>query len=82
VGRAVMDYVGKALAELRVTSLQQIQVETAQVWCGRSLAAHMLGLTADAIEYGHEAIEHAALSGDDRLLSAIRSSLFAQGILP
>ena len=75
-----MDYVGKALAELRVTSLQQIQVETAQVWCGRALAAQMLGLTADAIEYAHEAIEHAALSGDDALLRDVRAMLAAHGL--
>lgn len=67
--------VDHALTEIDPTagkSLQAIQKETAYVWGSRALAAlvlfragrgdHMLG---DALEYAHEAIEHAALAGPD-----------------
>lgn len=63
------------LAELRKKTLHQIQVETAIKWCGRACAAALMGRMDDAEEYAHEAIEHAALSGDDSLLKGVRSAL-------
>jgi hypothetical protein len=61
-----------SLAEIQQKSLTEIQRETAEKWCARSLAAYMLfhehGDTTwylDAEEYRHEALEHAALIEDD-----------------
>jgi hypothetical protein len=34
----------------------------------------------DAIEYAHESIEHAALSGDDTVLADVRASLAQYGV--
>jgi len=70
-------YITRALEELRSKSLVEIQIETALVWCGRACAAARLGIHRDSDEYAHEAIAHAALSGDDALLKYIRG-LFAQ----
>lgn len=66
----------EALSELQQKSLKQIQVETAEKWCGRAAAARLLGLPErDVTEFAHEAIEHAALSGDDSVLRIIRKAL-------
>lgn len=73
-------YVRKALVELQRKSLRDIQIETALTWAGRACAAARLGLAEDAIEYAHEAIEHAALSGDDALLASVRASVRASGV--
>jgi len=73
-------YIERALREVRRKSLRQVQVETAQVWFGRAVAAAQLGHHEDAIEYAHEAIEHAALSGHDELLWAIREELRLHGL--
>lgn len=73
-------YVEQGLVELQAKTLKQIQIETARTWCGRACAAAELGLPADAIEYGHEAVEHAALSGDDGLLNEVRSALDSFGV--
>jgi hypothetical protein len=62
-----------AIAELGRKSLQEIQAETAETWAYRAYAAKMRGLYVDAVEYEHEALEHAALSGDDGLLAEVRS---------
>ena len=62
----------EALVELRGKTLRQIQVDTAYKWAGRACAAAMMGRHDDAEEYAHEAIEHAALSGDDNLLAEVR----------
>jgi len=64
--------IAEGLAELKKKTLHQIQIETAYKWSGRACAASMLGRMDDAEEYAHEAIEHAALSGDDRLLAEVR----------
>jgi hypothetical protein len=40
----------------------------------------MMGRHDDAEEYAHEAIEHAALSGDDRLLGAVRAAMRGHGV--
>jgi len=74
------EFVTNALSELSHKSLRQIQFETAMVWYGRAVAAVTLGKTADAIEYAHESIEHAALSGDIGLLQGIREGLRRNGV--
>ncbi len=75
-----------ALDELRTKSLSAIQQETAFTWAYRAAAAHSVIVEAqargqhdlahrwmhDATEYAHEALEHAALCGDDRVLLAVR----------
>jgi hypothetical protein len=61
-----------AIAELREKTLVQIQRETAITWAERAYAARVLGFTADVSEYAHEALEHAALTGDDMLLGRVR----------
>lgn len=79
-------YVEKANKELSGKSLKDVQRETALVWCGRavSTAMHMDDnpeCFQDAVEYGHEAIEHAALSGDDEMLRFVRKHLDDFGLL-
>lgn len=77
----IASFVQQALAEFRQgKTLRAIQHETALVWGGRAIAAQMTGREADAIEYAHEAIEHAALSGVPRLLDEIRMTLRAHRI--
>jgi hypothetical protein len=73
-------YVDQALVELTQKSLRQIQFDTAKTWYGRAIAAVKLGRPADAIEYAHESIEHAALSGDDGFLRNLREALKNNGI--
>lgn len=76
-------YITKAAAELRHKTLRDIQIETALTWCGRACAAALSGTVnggADAIEYAHEAIEHAALSGSDTLLRDVRAELRRHGV--
>ena len=74
-------YIRKAMTDLKGKTLNQIQIETAMVWCGRACAAALLGAHDDAHEYAHEAIEHAALSGNDALLRDVRSELASHGIV-
>lgn len=71
----------KAVADLSSKSLREIQVETSLTWCARACAAAHLGLPRDATEYAHEAIEHAALSGNDVLLQEIRAHLEHFGVV-
>lgn len=73
-------HIARALNELRAKDLRTIQAETALVWCGRACAAARLGLVEDSVEYGHEAIEHAALSGDAELLAGVRSCMREHGV--
>jgi hypothetical protein len=56
--------------ELSVKTLATIQEETAYTWGVRAMAAYELWLStvddkilADALEYRHESLEHAALAG-------------------
>lgn len=77
----------KALQELASKSLAQIQQETAYTWAYRAWAArylakqykargdwaNLLKLTSDATEYEHESLEHAALSGNDDVLTNARA---------
>jgi len=74
------EYVKHAIAELSVKPIRQIQYDTAKVWYGRAVAAAKLDRPVDAVEYAHEAIEHAALSGDDGFLSNIREGLRRHGV--
>ena len=66
--------VDKAKAELAKKSLSDIQGETAYVWGARAIAAYECFQVAndpkwsskwisEALEYRHEALEHAALAG-------------------
>lgn len=78
-----------AILELSRKSLRQIQVETARTWAYRSWAARALAAAStsigkmdkaecfrmDALEYGHEALEHAALTGSDDVLREVRAIL-------
>lgn len=61
-----------AMIELSQKTLAQIQAETAYTWAWRAAAAFRMRMVADGIEYQHEAIEHAALTGDDELLDEVR----------
>lgn len=71
----------EALQELSQKGIKQIQVETAVKWCGRALAARMMGLPErDVTEFAHEAVEHAALAGDDSVLRTVRIALEEFGI--
>lgn len=74
------DYVDRGLEEVRTKTLRQVQYETAKVWYGRAIASSRLNRTEDAVEYAHEAIEHAALSGHEELLWTIREGLRLGGI--
>lgn len=73
-------YIEKAKGELSSKSLKQIQIETALTWTGRACASALRGEHDDAIEYAHEGIEHAALSGERGLLDQVRSVLFEHGM--
>lgn len=73
--KTLLDYAYEAVPELQSKTLSTIQVETALKWGGRALAARALGQPdADVTEYAHEAVEHAALSGDDNLLRSLRQA--------
>jgi hypothetical protein len=74
-------YIERGLTELRGKSMRDVQIETALVWCGRACAAARMRRHDDAQEYAHEAIEHAALSGSNTLLSDVRAALVAHGIV-
>jgi hypothetical protein len=79
-------YVEKANKELSGKSLKDVQRETALIWCGRAVSTAMRidydpECFQDAVEYGHEAIEHAALSGDDEMLRFVRRHLDAFRLL-
>ena len=71
----------EALQELAQKDMKKIQVETAAKWCGRALAAKLMGLSdRDITEFAHEAVEHAALSGDESTLRTVRIALEEFGI--
>lgn len=78
--------VQEALAELTQRTKQDIEAETAWKWAARAGAAvrlanadgaNRLRWIADAVEYGHEAIEHAGSVGPE-LLTEIRARLAAE----
>ncbi|NDC38685.1 MAG: hypothetical protein EBZ48_11615 [Proteobacteria bacterium] len=77
----MVDLTLDALAELDKKDMKTIQVETAEKWCGRALAAKLMGRAErDVTEFAHEAVEHAALSGDEATLRTIRIALEEFGI--
>jgi len=76
----LQDHVEAALRELRTMRAADVHRQTAKVWYGRVLAALRLGRREDAQEFAHEAIEHAALSGDMPLFAEIHHNLRAHGL--
>lgn len=73
-----------ALAELQSLSIDDVQRATAITWAGRAVAAYALFEQTgniyrllDAEEYGHEAIEHAALAGSIVFIEGIRRRIGA-----
>lgn len=81
IDSSIIEATQEALDELQGKGMKQIQVETAAKWCGRALAARMMGLPErDVTEFAHEAVEHAALSGVDETLRAVRAALDELGI--
>lgn len=79
--RSFDTYIRKGLTEIEGKSLHQIQVETALTWAGRACAAASVDRHDDAHEFAHEAIEHAALSGQLPLLADIQALLAAYGVI-
>ena len=71
----MLSYIERGLADVTTKTLNEIQMETAYVWAGRACAAASVGLHDDALEYAHEAIEHAALSGNLGVLAEVRGAL-------
>ena len=70
-----------AVEELQEKELQEIQIETAKKWCGRAIAAQLLSREErEVTEYAHEAVEHAALSGDEEIVYEIIRTLKSFGI--
>jgi len=68
--------------ELDEKSLKQIQKETAQKWSDRAEEAYKRAIEEksikwlmDAIEYGHEAIEHSSLGEDLEVFEKVRAKL-------
>jgi hypothetical protein len=68
-------YLAKAQTELQERSIKDIQIETALIWAARACVAQRANKQVDAVEYAHESIEHAALSGDSMLLDYVRNCL-------
>lgn len=78
--RLLQESVAHAREELSEKTLRQVQYDTAFKWAGRALVAGKMGLMEDAHEYAHEAAEHAALTGDAKLLAHIWSAFRAAKI--
>jgi DUF1009 family protein len=78
-GKQIEEAIQKAKEELADKTLKQVQISTAITWCGRACVAAK-NKSEDAVDYAHESIEHAALSGDDALLKMIRDILKDHGI--
>lgn len=75
----------KASVELSQKTMEDIQRETAFAWCGRAIAAFAIFEEtrdihnfSDAEEFGHEAIEHAALAGEPGFSDAIAAVVQAR----
>jgi hypothetical protein len=71
-----------AMRELGQKPIAQIQRETAMLWTSRAFAAYVLYRRTgelrwllDAEEYHHEALEHAALTGDPLLIEDLLTRL-------
>lgn len=89
ISQAIQDKIDAAFPELRHKTIAQINVETARVWTGRACAAAHYAKQephkadawmTSAHEYAHEAVEHAALTGDNGLLGEVQQALLAYGI--
>ncbi len=72
----------QARADLATKTLAEINRETAMLWGARALVALAryretgnANWLRDATEYRHEAVEHAALSGDDGLVTYLRETI-------
>jgi hypothetical protein len=68
--------------ELDEKSLKDIQKETAEKWCDRAVEAYKRAIAEksvkwlmDAIEFGHEAIEHSSLGEDLVVFEKIRAKI-------
>lgn len=72
--------VQKAIESIRHKSIKQLQAEAAMTWAMRACAAARLKRAEDAQEFAHEAIEHAALCGDDKVLALVRAILKSHGM--
>ena len=77
--KQIEEAIEKAQEELADKTLKQVQIATAITWCGRACVAAKKK-SEDAVDYAHESIEHAALSGNDDLLKMIRDILKAHKI--
>lgn len=74
--KTVKDYIHEATVELQQKTLRDIQMETAMKWTGRAWAAKMLQRPAmEVTEYAHEALEHAALTGDPKFVIDVMTAL-------
>ena len=62
----------EALDEVQAYTMYQLHAQTAMKWAYRAWAANFLSLNLQALEYEHEAVEHAALSGNDHMLVVVR----------
>ena len=96
ISSAIQVQVHEAMAEIRSKSLRQIQIDTARKWAGRAVAyavesadPNLMGtddvrasLMASATDCAHEAIEHAALTGNRRVLDEVIEAVRTCGILP
>lgn len=71
-----------ALTEVQAKTDTQIEIETAYKWGSRALACYLLHERSGELRWflraedmRHEAIEHAALSGEARVLQTIESAI-------
>lgn len=75
----------RAVPEVRSKTLDRIHAETAMSWCARACAWANWQPTnpnrASAVEFAHEAIEHAALCADPAVLQFVRTMLRKDGII-
>lgn len=76
----LLDAITKAEEELDRVTLHDVQIKTAYTWAGRAIVAARRGMHDDAHEYAHEAIEHAALTGNDKVLQEIRVAFRVNGV--
>jgi len=68
------------IQELASKTLCDIQYDTAITWTNRACAAVQMNKPNDAKEYAHEAIEHAALTGDISFIQEVYCALAEYGV--
>jgi hypothetical protein len=73
-----------AKTEITQKTRAQIETETARKWCARACAAFQqytaegdMRWLVDAIDYAHEAVEHASATDNDSVLADVRASVNA-----